>query len=382
MAATESGGRTRNTSATTLQSVTSLRRAATLAAASAVVLATAAPAAAQFAGGPHPTTVARSFRVVERGPQGTLLLSWASPERFAARRGTRLTRRPFVLERDGTSVFAREVGFPGSVERRTFAARPDGFSLSEELTRYRTSLLAAARAGRRVFAAASLGGRPAWRATVGLRANDCAGLRRGTATVWLSRATLLPLRVVESRRGRRVEVRRFSYSAVNADLSASDFAMPRLRARAFRADIGFRRTTPADAAGHLSYVPHLPTRLPTGFSLVVAGWAPRGGVTGPEGSNPADRELFAAVYRRGLERIDVTQRLSGGRAWRNDPFGGECLYERTERVRVRGHAATFGIGPEIAPHLYWREGPVRYTVSGPFPKRDLVAIAESLAPVP
>jgi anti-sigma factor RsiW len=44
-------------------------------------------------------------------------------------------------------------------------------------------------------------------------------------------------------------------------------------------------------------------------------------------------------------------------------------------------AARYGAGPGITPHLYWRAGGLLYTVSGPFPKGDLVAIAESLAPL-
>jgi hypothetical protein len=120
--------------------------------------------------------------------------------------------------------------------------------------------------------------------------------------------------------------------------------------------------------------------LPPGFSRVLVGWAPRSSVTGPEGSVPAKRELFAAVYRRGFERIDVTQRLAGVRGWTGDPFGGECLFEYTEQVTVRGAPATYGIGAEIVAHVFWREGNVLYTVSGPCPRRDLVAIANSLAP--
>ena len=46
-----------------------------------------------------------------------------------------------------------------------------------------------------------------------------------------------------------------------------------------------------------------------------------------------------------------------------------------------GVPATFGIGPEIPPHLFWRDGAVLNTVSGPFPAATLVEIAESLTPI-
>jgi hypothetical protein len=54
---------------------------------------------------------------------------------------------------------------------------------------------------------------------------------------------------------------------------------------------------------------------------------------------------------------------------------------RSERASVNGVPATYGIGETIVSHLYWREGNLLLTVSGPFPKADLVRIAESLSPV-
>ena len=69
------------------------------------------------------------------------------------------------------------------------------------------------------------------------------------------------------------------------------------------------------------------------------------------------------------------------RDWPDDPFGGECKELRTEQVKINGAAATYGIGPTIVPHLYWRASKVRYTVSGPFSRDDLVAIASSLQPI-
>lgn len=50
-------------------------------------------------------------------------------------------------------------------------------------------------------------------------------------------------------------------------------------------------------------------------------------------------------------------------------------------VTVGGVRANYAFGPETGPHLYWREGAVLHTVSGPFPVEDLVAVADSLSPV-
>jgi hypothetical protein len=353
---------------------------AALVLAAVVALAPSAPAT-PFTGGPGPTVVARSFRVVAHTPDGVWLGSYEGARRYAARRGTSLARRPFLLERDGARYFGREPGYPGAVETRTFAARPEGYSSAAELSSYVEFVLAQARGGRRALVATTVAGRPAWRASLGLHANDCAGLARGRATVWLARRTLLTLRLVTTR-GQVVRRFRYSYRAVNGDLPASDFARPRLGARPFREDQGFRRAGPAAAAANLSYAPELPTTLPRGFRFTASGWAPRSGLTGAEGSNPRYAQLFAAVYRRGTERIDVSQRLAGRRGWLADPFGGECLFEYVEPARVRGAIGQYGIGAEIVPHLYWREGRVIYTVSGPFPKRDLLAVASSLTPVP
>jgi hypothetical protein len=120
--------------------------------------------------------------------------------------------------------------------------------------------------------------------------------------------------------------------------------------------------------------------LPQGFDLAIAGWAPRSGITGPEGSIGRYPWLFAATYRRGQERIDVTQRASR-RDWPDDPFGGECQPLRTEAVQIGSLTGTFGIGQNTVPHVYWRDGSLLYTVSGPYPRDDLVAIAASLRPL-
>ena len=93
---------------------------------------------------------------------------------------------------------------------------------------------------------------------------------------------------------------------------------------------------------------------------------------------PARPELFAAVYRRGFEHVDVTQRVAGRRGWIADPFSG-CTWAYRERAVIGGARGWYGIGTDEPPHLYWRKGRLLYTVSGPFPKRDLLAIARSLA---
>lgn len=328
----------------------------------------------------RPAVVATSFQALAVSGANRERLSWLVPEWWASRRLTQAAFTGDVVERVGTRYWAAAASFPGRIERNTYAARPDGFSQSELLGASAEFLLAKTRSGRPALKAATHRGRAALRGDSHVRANDCAGLRAGTLSVWLDRRTLLPLEVREIRGGRRSGTR-YTYSRVRATLPNSVFAPPRLRERRERVDQGFRRTAPAHASGPLSYVPLLPDALPRGYQLAVSGWAPRAARTGAEGLIARHRELFAAVYRRGFERIDVTQRLSGGRNWPDSPFGAECVFHFRERARVNGAAAVYGAGPETTPHLYWRAGRLLHTVSGPYPKSTLVRIAESLRPL-
>jgi hypothetical protein len=348
-----------------------------------VLLVLAVPAAnAAPAQSPEPALVVRSFVAYVRGSAGPATFTWRSPEWVAYRPAPGVEGQPFV-QAGGLTAFGL---FPppergrGDVVRRSFAARPDAYSFA--YARYGEPVdvvLGRARSGVLKLQATRQGGRPAWRARVALPPNTCAALPRGTATAWLDRATLLPLRLDWVRGTRIRDSVTLRYRSLNRPLPPSAFRLPALGPNPVRRDQGFRRTSARAADARVSYAAQLPAAVPAGFRLTTTGWAPRSGITGPEGSNPRHRELFAAVYRRGWERIDVTQRR--GAAFPNDPFGFECGVLRTQRVMIDGVQATYGEGPEIVPHLYWRAGGIVHTVSGPFPRATLVAIAESLGPV-
>ncbi len=340
----------------------------------ALVALVALVAGSPFAGGPVPSTAVDSFRVTVRAPSGVESIAWQAPESLAAR-----LPDGDLVEANGTLYVSSEGG-RGYVERRRFAARPDG-DVEPDLARgIHEFVLAHARGGRRKLVETALQGRPAYKAAVPLRANECAGLRAGRATIWLDRETLLPLRLVEEHAGQPTWIWSYRYDDLNVRLPESTFSPPELGKKPLREDIGFVRAAPARAAGRLSYTPSLPTVLPPGFELAVSGWARKSGSTGPEGSNRPSRELFAAVFRRGWEAIEVTQRLAAP-PWTSDPFGYECGFEHIEKAKVGPATATYGAAPEIVPHLYWRQGRLLFTVSGPFPKADLVAIASSLRPL-
>jgi hypothetical protein len=340
-----------------------------------------ASAGTAVAGSVEPRTVVTSFRATLTSERAVDALTWQAPDSLAVRpvRGDSLFGR--LVERAGTTWFRYGPGSPGSRLRRQYPARPEAFSSLEQILLGRDFVLARARAGRGGLVEATLDGRPMLRARVRLAPNDCAALGRGMLELWLDPATLLPVRVSETRGGAVRYVHRLAYTDLDATLPPSRFAPIPLGRRPFRDDLGFRRVPPDQAATHLDYVPELPAVVPDGFTLATTGWAPRSGITGPEGSNPPYDDLFAAVYRRGTEHVDVTQRLGTGEDWPSDPFGGECLFEFVEQVRIGDVSGVYATAPQVPPHLYWRRGRVLHTLSGPFPRAELVAIAESLAPV-
>ncbi len=269
----------------------------------------------------------------------------------------------------------------GAVVRRTFPAAPDGYAGLDLVERSLQPLLARAREGAVTLRPARVARAATLRGAIRLAPNDCAALRGGVRTMDLDPATLLPVRVIDRRAGTPATTLRLRVVRTGAALPAAAFRPLRPRGAVRRAGPGFRRASPGSAAARLPYAPLLPASVPAGFRLAGSGWAPRSGITGPEGSIPARPSLFQAVYARGWERLELTMRRSGGRGWPADPFAGECARVTERTVTVRGVSATFGIGPETRPHLFWREGGVLLTLSGPFPADTLVAVADSLAPV-
>ncbi len=331
---------------------------------------------------PTPSVVVKSYAASVTERRGTSTLVWKSPEWASYRLGPGTDGVPFV-RRGGVEFYGRyQPGNQGGgrVVRNTYAARPDTFSETwAQLQDPVDVVLGRARARTLKLASTQINGRPAWRGSIALPLNECGGLPRGTGTVWLARGTLLPLQIT-SRRAQTESIS-LEYRAVNTPIPAALFAPPALGKHPTRLNQGFIRTTPARADAKVSYQAKLPSSLPDGFKLAVSGWAPRSARTGPEASNPRYAQLFAAVYRRGWEHIDVTQRVAGKTGWIDDPFGFECGSEQASAVDVGGAKATFASGAEIVPHLYWRSGRVLYTVSGPFPAATLAAVARSLEPV-
>jgi hypothetical protein len=337
--------------------------------------------AATFDGAPTPTLMVDSYKVRVEATRVPADLWTIAPDRFRLR--TLGAGVPPSVGREGTETtgpYSTAPRFTGV--RNAYYGEPDAFPRTPGFfSGSVAAMLAGARSGAAVFRAENLAGSPALRADIVIAANECAGEGKKNVRVWLSRATLLPLKVVERDAATRRITRAttLKYSSVNAAFPDATFRPPPAAASLRRTNQGFQRATPAAADAALSYPVKVPALLPPGFVTDVVGWAARGRVVGAEGSIPADRSLFSATYRRGQEYITVTQRAAS-QAWPDDPFGAECVPLKTEPATVGAFAATYGASPSITPHLFWWDGAVRHTVSGPFPKTDLVAIAESLAP--
>ena len=343
-------------------------------AASAIAL--AAAVVAPFGGTPNPTFTANTYQVTVSNRTTSVRHLVAAPERFSS-----IAKDPTVVDmaaRDGVLLFGATPTTRGRRVDNRYQAAPDGINGPNDVgLKLAQFAVTEARAGKLQLAAERLAGRDVLRAEIDLAPNSCRNLPEGTATIWLTKTTLLPKRLEVERDG---EITTFTYRFANFNqrLFLRRLGLPVLGPRPQRIDNGFKPRTPAVARGPLALTPRLPTKLPNGFTLVSSGWAPLGARTGVRDINRRNQSLFSAVYMKGWERIEVTQRLVGAAKFRRDPFSESCLRMQAGTTLVGNRGARYGIGTEIPSHLWWRDGPIYFTVSGPYPKRDLKVIAESL----
>lgn len=339
-------------------------------------IAIAAAVVAPFGGSPNPTFTADTYQLTVSTRTTTVRHLFAGPERFSS-----IAKDPKVADmaaRDGVLLFGATPTTKGRRIVNRYQTAPDGVNGPNDFgLKLAQFAVAEARAGHLQLTAERLADRNVLRAEIDLAANSCQKLAAGTATVWLTKTTLLPKRLEVERDGVTTTFR-YAFSNFNRRLFLSRIGLPKLGSLPVRINNGFKRRTPAFSRGPLAFVPRLPTTLPSGFTLVSSGWAPLGTRTGIRDVNKRNRSLFSAVYMKGWERIEVTERLVGSAKFRRDPFSELCLGMHDGRTLVGNRGARYGIGPEIPSHLWWREGPIYFTVSGPYPKRDLKAIAESL----
>jgi hypothetical protein len=336
----------------------------------------AAVAGAPFSSGPQPTFTANTYEMTAITRNDRTRLTVLGPERFL------ITHRnpsiPDMMARGNELFVGATPKTRGQRIANRYPTQPDGVNGPDDFgLKLAQFVVTEARAGKLTLTPGFLGGREVLRAEVDLPANRCRDLPAGTATIWLTETTLLPKRLDIERDG-NTQRWIYRFAGFNQVFPAHVLDAPALGSRPVRVSNGFLRRSPADASGPLPYVPRLPAVLPNGFRLATSGWAARGPRTGTGNVNRREPNLFSAVYVRGWERIEVTQRVAVNGPWKRDPFSRSCLTLQRGRTTVGTRPARYGIGPEIPSHLWWREGVFLYTVSGPYPKPDLQAIARSL----
>jgi hypothetical protein len=259
---------------------------------------------------------------------------------------------------------------------------PDGYDqLTADWLGWGQPLLVRERSGQHVLVSVRSGGRTVLRGRIRLASNECAGERAGVRTVDFDPRTLVPLRVRETRHGMVTR----DVAATLGIRAAGAFRPLHVVNTVNRVRDGFVRSTPARAAAALPFPVSMPTALPDGYALDHSGYAARGNAIGPEASFPRSRGLFAARFSRGIEPLELTIRGATGtlaKDWdENDPFGGECAAETTSTAMVGATPAQFAYGEFGSARLWWRAGTTLYTLSGALSKAQLVAVANSLAPV-
>jgi hypothetical protein len=126
--------------------------------------------------------------------------------------------------------------------------------------------------------------------------------------------------------------------------------------------------------------------VPSGFERVEVGVARRSRATGDEQRrNPVSRDVVSIRYRRGLEELVVTSRLTGSdpSAWGDPVIGSSPMGRRPQVVTfaegaLQGRQGELVIDANSVPHVWAVAGPLVVTVAGNLDHAELIRVAESL----
>ncbi|MGH3093522.1 MAG: hypothetical protein ACRDOG_14515 [Gaiellaceae bacterium] len=233
-------------------------------------------------------------------------------------------------------------------------------------------------------------GRRAWRLEVDASPNLIVPELSGDHfAITVDQQTGFPVRVVESRNGRKLDELRIEGLAVDRELPPDTFALEFPRGmEVMRSDDGFRRVDLAEVAGAVGYAPLVPAFVPEGYELAEVAVHPGPGFpTGPEAGNPPSTDVVSLSYRRGLDQLLVTTRLRhvpGSPDIWDDPLAtGEGFRDEPQRVTL-GRGALAGVEAELLivprniPHIWALTDELVVTVAGDVGRADLLRVAESL----
>ncbi len=236
-------------------------------------------------------------------------------------------------------------------------------------------------------------GWPAWTLSAAVQVNRISLAGPDHVDVTVLKETGFPVRAVYTRDGELLMEWRLEDLEIDPVLDDDVFTLE------FPAEIepesndyGFRQVDlsdmAAEAASVVGYAPVLPARVPEGFVLTEVGVAEIGQASGKEGMNPPAPGVVSAMYRRGFEQLAVSTRLVGDdpSLWSDPLASGEGFIDQPETVTVvtgafAGRKAEILVSITTVPHLWTMNDDLVVTVSGDLTRDELMAIAESLAPV-
>lgn len=229
-------------------------------------------------------------------------------------------------------------------------------------------------------------GRPAWRVEVDVVPNAIVPELSGDRLeITVDRATGVPVRAVEHRRGDFLRELRIANLSVDGRLPADAFGLDfPTGAEVMRSDDGFRSVELREAEAVVGYAPLAPSWVPEGYELADVAVAAESGPTGTEAGNPPSRKVVSLSFRRGFDQFLVTTRLAHADGEWDDPLAtGEGFVDEPERVTIgrgalEGEAAELVLVPRGIPHLWALTDELVVTVGGDLSRAELLRVTESL----
>lgn len=160
-------------------------------------------------------------------------------------------------------------------------------------------------------------------------------------------------------------------------------------ARVKRVDAGFRRVSLDEIEAHAGYAPFVPDALPGGYELAESLVAARSTtvndlITGSD--------VVVLRYARGFDALTITTRRiadpAPGYTATTDPIEYEQSWSEMVRSTVTLTSGAFAgttaeamiLPRSLTPHLWAVKGGLLLTIAGDATQRELIAIADSLAP--
>jgi hypothetical protein len=149
-------------------------------------------------------------------------------------------------------------------------------------------------------------------------------------------------------------------------------------------DYRFERLTRAELSTKLDFDPLLPRTLPNGYEeqqMAVYNGDPKG--WGPGGTLPKPLSVFHSSYFDGKTTIVVTQRRFEKQfKLERSPLTRAGLEISVKSVERDGRTFSFGVSPEVPPHVYGFIGNTFVMATGYAPQAELISVLTSLAETP